>query len=413
MKFHLVSLFLLIFAFPLYSSAKPLNEAEVIHWWVSGGERAALQTVIDAFEAGGNKWIDTPVESSYYAKTAAISRLLNGKPPAAVQWHAGVSLQQLYGEGLFRNINELAENQQWKKVLPETIWNNITVGGKVVAIPITLHGSNWIWGNKKILDELKITLPRTWDEFMENAEIISKAGYYPLALGGQPWQERALFLTIVLGLGGPELYENTLVLHEQEALLSPGMIKAFETFGALRKYIDPESPKRSWSDTTQLVIEGKAAFQIMGDWVKGEFFQAGLVPDKDFLCALSPGSNDNYLIISDVFAMGNVEDENVQKSQIELAKSLMDRDVQKKFSLLKGSIPPRTDVSSDGFDKCSQLAMNIVSRKGAALSGFNMANTGIVASGIMTVISSYWNDPTISPEEATRMLAEAVAKAQK
>ena len=412
MKFRSVSIFLLIFAFPLYLSAKPLNEAEVIHWWVSGGERAALQTVIDAFEAGGNKWIDTPVESSYYAKSTAISRLLDGKPPAAVQWHAGVSLQQLYREGLFRNINQLAENQHWQKVLPETIWNNITVDGKVVAIPITLHGSNWIWGNKKILDELRMTLPRTWGEFMENAAIISKAGYYPLALGGQPWQERALFLAIVLGLGGPELYENALVFHKQEALLSPGMVKAFETFGALRKYIDPESPKRSWSDTTRLVIEGKAAFQIMGDWVKGEFFQAGLVPDKDFLCALSPGSNGNYLITSDVFAMGNVEDENVQKNQIELAKSLMDKEVQKNFSLLKGSIPPRTDVPLDGFDKCSQLAMKTVSRQGATHPGFSMANTGIVASGIMTVISSFWNDPAISPEEASRMLAEAVATAQ-
>jgi len=412
MKFRRFFIFLLIFAFPLYSSAKSVNEAEVIHWWVSGGERAALQTVIDAFEAGGNKWIDTPVESSYYAKTTAISRLLDGKPPAAVQWHAGVSLQQLYGEGLFRNINELAENKQWQKVLPETIWNNITVDGNVVAIPITLHGSNWIWGNKKILDELRMTVPRTWAEFIENADIILKAGYYPLALGGQPWQERALFLTIVLGLGGPELYENAFVLHEQEALVSPGMIKAFETFGALRKYIDPESPKRSWSDTTKLVIEGKAAFQIMGDWVKGEFFQAGLVPDKDFLCALSPGSNDNYLIVSDVFAMGNVEGENVQKSQIELAKSLMDREVQKQFSLLKGSIPPRTDVPPDGFDTCSQVAMKTVSRQGSTHPGFNMANTGIVASGIMTVISSFWNDPTISPAEASRMLAEAVAKVQ-
>jgi glucose/mannose transport system substrate-binding protein len=33
-----------------------------------------------------------------------------------------------------------------------------------------------------------------------------------------------------------------------------------------------------------MVISGKAGFQIMGDWAKGEFINAKKVPGKDFLC---------------------------------------------------------------------------------------------------------------------------------
>ncbi|WP_163338609.1 ABC transporter substrate-binding protein [Desulfopila sp. IMCC35008] len=388
------------------------HEAEVIHWWVSGGERAALQTLIDTFQENGNKWIDTPVESSYYAKTAAISRILDGKPPTAVQWQAGVSLKELYSEGLFRNINELARKEQWRDVLPEAIWDGITVDGNIIAVPMTLHSSNWIWANKKILDEVGIGIPKNWDDFLQYAPRIREAGYYPLALGGQPWQERALFLPVVLGVGGAKLYEDALVHHKPEALQSPGMKKAFETFRSLQQFIDPESPDRNWSDTTKLVIEGKAAFQIMGDWAKGEFFQAGMEPDKDFICAFSPGSEGAFIMVSDTFAMGNVTDEAMQQAQEKLAMTIMKKEVQSSFNLLKGSIPPRLDAPVTGFDKCARLAMTTVAVKGSTYPGFNMANNGIIASAIMSVITKFWNTRDLSPDEATRMLAEAVEKSK-
>lgn len=394
------------------SSAWAQHEAEVIHWWVSGSERAALEVVIDRFEAGGNQWIDTAVESSYYVKTGAISRINNGKPPTAVQWHTGVSLTEVYNDGLFRDLTELAKEEGWLEVLPTAIRDNIRVDGKFVAVPVTLHSSNWLWANKKILDEVGVAVPATWQEFLAVAPKIAAAGYIPLALGGQAWQERALFLPVVFGTGGSQLYMDALVKHQPEALSSQEMINAFTIFGKLRQYIDSESPERKWSDTTKLVIDGKAAFQIMGDWAKGEFIQAGKTAGTDFLCAPSPGSNNSLLLVSDAFAMVNTADVNVQQSQNALARTMMDKEVQRVMSLHKGSIPPRIDVSLDGFDTCAQLAHTIASQEGGTYPGFTMANNGIVGSAMMSVISSFWNDPDIQPEEAARMLAEAVNKAK-
>ena len=368
--------------------------------------------MIVAFESGGNRWIDTAVESSYYAKTAAISRINNGKPPTAVQWHTGVSLIEMYQEGYFRDLHDLAEEQQWRKILPKAIFDNISVDGRVVAVPITLHSSNWLWANKKILDEAGVHAPASWQEFLEVAPVIAEAGYTPLALGGQAWQERALFLPIVLGTGGAQLYEDALVHHHPEALAGPDMVKAFEVFARLRSYIDPESPGRDWSDTTKMVIEGTAAFQIMGDWAKGEFTQAGMMPGKDFLCTPSPGSDGKLLLVSDAFVMAKTSDEQILASQVALAKTMMDKDVQKAMNMAKGSIPPRTDIDLDGFDDCSRLAMKIASQDGSTLPGFSMANTGIVGNAIMSVISTFWNDPAITPSEAAHMLAEAVKKAK-
>lgn len=384
--------------------------AEVIHWWISGSEGAALKKVIDAFEKQGYTWVDTPVETSFHAKSAALSRVVDGNPPVMMQWHAGVSLQQLYREDILSNINELAEQEKWQDILPDGLYKYITVNEDVVAIPITLHGANWIWGNKKILDELSISTPKSWQEFIEFAPIIQNAGYIPLAIGGQAWQERVLFLSVLLDVGGADMYVKAIADHDLPTLQSKKMAEVFRVFYALKQFTDEHSPERSWNDTTRLIITGKAAFQVMGDWVKGELFQEGMIPDKDFTCSLSPGSNGHYLLVSDAFVMANVDDKKKREMQEKLAHILMSKKIQEQFSLIKGSIPPRVDIDSTLFDSCSQKAITLVSRPGSTLPGYNMANTGIMASSMMNVIHSFWKNGG-DPQSAASDLAQAVKMA--
>lgn len=385
------------------------RDAEVIHWWVSGGERKALQVVIDAFEAEGYHWVDTPVANSFKAKTAALSRMFDGYPPALVQWHAGVSLGELDSAGLLGDIDTLARQQNWQKLLPGPVFEAISNDNKVVAIPMTIHGSNWLWGSRKVLDASGVKMPGSLEDFFEAAKKVRDKGFIPLALGGQAWQERVLFLTTLLAVGGSDFYNKTIVEHQPEALGGELMEEVFRQFRKFGEFIDPMSPGRSWSDTTRLVVEGKAAFQFMGDWAKGEFLQAGQVAGEEYFCSLAPGTQNNYLLITDVFAMGKVSTESTRKSQLELARLMMDRDVQRTFNRAKGSIPPRNDVGPEGFDDCARIAMGTVYGGGSALlPGFNMANSGLVGSSIMDVISAYWNDTSLSPAEGAKRLKTAV-----
>ena len=36
-------------------------KAEVIHWWTSGGESAAVKTLAEAYKAQGGVWVDTAI----------------------------------------------------------------------------------------------------------------------------------------------------------------------------------------------------------------------------------------------------------------------------------------------------------------------------------------------------------------
>ena len=57
------------------------QRAEVIHWWTSGGELAAVKVFADQFQAAGGTWVDTAIAGGANARTAAINRTVGGNPP--------------------------------------------------------------------------------------------------------------------------------------------------------------------------------------------------------------------------------------------------------------------------------------------------------------------------------------------
>jgi glucose/mannose transport system substrate-binding protein len=105
-----------------------------------------------------------------------------------------------------------------------------------------------------------------------------------------------------------------------------------------------------------MVISGKAGFQIMGDWAKGEFVNAKKVAMKDFACFRTPGTQGSVAFLSDQFALFKVGSDKVG-AQNKLANAIMDPGFQSAFNVAKGSAPARTDVSDAAFDDCGKKAI--------------------------------------------------------
>jgi glucose/mannose transport system substrate-binding protein len=387
----------------------------VIHWWVSGGEARALKVIADRFTAAGGKWLDAPVAGGGgdAAKTVAKTRIVGGKPPTAMQWHLGRGLQELATEGLLSDVQEVAVPGNWDAVLPAMIAENAKVGSRYVAVPVGIHGENWLWYNPKVLAAAGVEPPTSWPAFNEAAAKLRAAGVIPLALGGQGWQEVIVFNTVVLGLGGPELFRKALVDLDPAVLDGEAMIRVFEQIRVLKTFVDPGRAGRDWNQATSLVITGKAAMQLMGDWAKGEFAAAGLEAGRDFGCAPSPGAGTAYIVAADAFALPKLASPDRRQGQLLLARTLMDPAVQRDFSLLKGSIPARIDVSPDGFDVCSRKAMDLVRAPGAALLpaiGSNMALTGAQAGAVADAVTLFFNSE-MSAKDGARTLRRAVESA--
>jgi glucose/mannose transport system substrate-binding protein len=286
--------------------------------------------------------------------------------------------------------------------------------GKYVAAPVNIHRVDWIWANPEVLAKVGAEMPTTWDEFNATAEKLKAAGITPLAHGGQPWQDATVFEVVALGVGGPDFYKKALVELDQEALNSDTMVKVFDQLRTLRGDVDPNFSGRDWNLATAMVMNGDAAFQIMGDWAKGEFLAAGKEPGKDFLCAPAPGGG--YILNSDSFTFFNVSGDDRLEGQKVLASEIMSPAFQETFNLAKGSIPARVDVPMDKFDSCAiksheDLAAAIENDTLVPSMAHEMAIPRTIRGEFLDVVTNFFNSDQTSAD-AAKSLAEAVKRAQ-
>ena len=382
---------------------------EVLHWWTSGGEARAVGELKQSFEDQGGTWIDSPIAGGGgdAAMTALRARVVAGNPPTAVQLK-GPGIQEWAVEGAVADVQEVATAEGWDDVLPPALAEIMKYEGKYVAAPVNIHRVDWIWANPELLAQVDADVPTSWDEFNTTAEKLMEAGITPLAHGGQPWQDATVFEVVALGLGGADFYRDALVNLDMDALKSDTMVAVFDQMRKMRGYVDPGFSGRDWNLATSMVMNGEAAFQIMGDWAKGEFLAGGKVPGEDFLCAPAPG--DAFILNSDSFVMFNVRGDDRIEGQKVLASLIMSPEFQETFNLAKGSIPARIDVSLDAFDICAQrshddLTAAIEADTLVPSMAHEMAVSRSVRGEFLDVVTEHFNSDMSSQEAVDRLVA--------
>ena len=251
------------------------GNVEVLHWWTSGGEAAALNVLKQDLENKGVTWQDMPVAGGggEQAMTVLRARVTAGNAPTAVQM-LGFDIQDWAIQGALANLNDVAAKEGWDHVVPAALQRFAKHDDHWISAPVNVHSTNWVWANKKIFDELGLNQPGSWDELIMALDKIKQAGYTAVAHGGQAWQDATIFDAVVMSTGGPEFYQKAFIDLDPDTLGSDTMKTAFERMAKLRSYVDDNFSGRDWNLASAMVIEGKAGLQFMGDWAKGEFFKS-------------------------------------------------------------------------------------------------------------------------------------------
>ena len=393
------------------------NNVEVLHWWTSGGEAAALNVLKEDLETKGIVWTDSPVAGGggTEAMTVLKSRATAGNPPAAVQM-LGFDIIDWAELGFLADLNEIAEADGWDAVVPDALKKFSKYNGVWIAAPVNVHSTNWVWANKTICDELGIATPiKSWDAYIEALDKVQASGRIALAHGGQDWQDATIFDGVVIAAGGPEFYKKAMIDLDPATLGSDTMLKAFGMMSKLRTYVDPNFSGRDWNLASAMVIEGQAAFQMMGDWAKGEFLNAGQVPGEDFVAFRTPGTQGTVTFNADQFVMFKV-DESLRDAQNTLASAILAPSFQIAFNTVKGSVPARTDVSDSEFTIIGKTAMKELADANASGTLFGSMAHGHAApapvkQAVLDVVTSHFNG-MYGDTEAVQKLVEAIANAQ-
>lgn len=58
-----------------------------------------------------------------------------------------------------------------------------------------------------------------------------------------------------------------------------------------------------WDQAVQLLVDGKAAMNVMGDWAAGYFTAKGWKPNVDYGFAPAPGTRGTFVIVTDTFGL--------------------------------------------------------------------------------------------------------------
>lgn len=396
------------------------GEVEVLHWWTSSGEAKAVDLLKEILARRGHSWKDFSVVGGGggNAMAALKTRALAGNAPAAALIK-GPAIQEWASTGTLTNLDAMASFDGWDQQIPKVIANAHKYHDHYVAVPVNIHRNNWLWANASVLKKSGVTsMPRNWDEFFDAAEKVQKAGFIALAHGGQDWQDFALFDSVALSVGGAPFYMESFVNLDRASMGSESMRKSLTIFRKIKSYTDPQSKGRDWNAATAMVINGKAAFQFMGDWAKAEFLVAKQTPNVDFYCSPAPGTQDKFSYLVDSFAMFQLRGWEAQKAQGYLAYALMSPEFQEKFNLLKGSIPIRQNVSLDKFDDCAKASSKDFKMAAANNTlvpsvAFAQGTPTGAQSAIQSAVAAYWSTDTVSIDDTLAKLQSAVSQKAK
>lgn len=339
-----IAAMLLVLAGPASSRADDLKgNLEIFSWW-AGDEGPALEALIDLYQKAhpGVKVINATVTggSGVNAKAVLKTRMLGGEPPGSFQVHAG---QELIGTWVqadrMEDLTALFKEEGWLDVFPKELVEKIGTEKGIWSVPVDIHRSNVLWFIPENLKKWGVEAPKTWDEFFAIAPKLQEKGVVPLCLG-ENWTVTNLWETLAVSVLGVEKYEA--LWNGGLAFDSPEVKKVWELLGKILPYTNKDASSLSWQQATDMIVDGRAAFNVMGDWVAGYMVVTKkLQPESGFGWLPAPGNDGTFLFLSDSFCLpkGAPERDNV----IAWLKLLGSREGSDAFNPLKGSISPRTD----------------------------------------------------------------------
>ena len=334
---------------------------EIYHWWTSGGEKAAIDALVDVYE---DRYPDvfvkqTPVAggAGYVMKAMIKPLVLAGQAPDAFQMHAGYEGKPYFDGEYLEPITDLWVEEGWKDVIPDVVEDMVKFDEEYYAVPVNIHRVNVVWYNKALLDANDIdpdTLT-TWDAFFAACDTLVAAGIdYPISLGDSgKWTDTHVLEQIIAG-EGIEFYEDW-VNGKVTSATDPKLVHVLETFATYLEYVNTDHGAMTWDEATIRVITGDAAFNVMGDWANGEFYLAGKVYGTDYGTFPTPGTGDMYGLCIDCFQ--HCKGVAHPMNSLNWLRVVGSKEGQDAFNPIKGSIACRNDADETKYGAYQKAAI--------------------------------------------------------
>ena len=335
------------------------DEVEVFTWWAAGSEKAGLDALVKVFDEQHPdvKFVNGAVAggAGSQAKDLLQTRLQAQDPPDTFQAHAGAELQDYIDAAQIEPVSDLYDEFGLTDVFPPDLMDRLTADdGEIYSIPSNIHRANVVWSNRQVLTDAGIDPDATYSDlsaWMDDLAKLKKAGVTPLAVA-QAWTQVQLLETVLLSDLGAEGYSG--LWDGTTDWKGPEVKAALEDFQTLMGYTNTDRDGLDWPESQQLVIDGKAAFTVMGDWAEASYEEQKQELGTDYSAFAVPGTDGVFDFLADSFTLPvGAPHPGGAKAWLETVGS---SEGQEAFNKAKGSIPARTDVDMSTFGEYQQSA---------------------------------------------------------
>jgi raffinose/stachyose/melibiose transport system substrate-binding protein len=214
-------------------------------------------------------------------KTKLEEALAAGSPPDIFQTWGGGVLRHYAQAGLVQDLTPALAENGWGKSFHAGPLLLYSFDGKTYGVPWD-SGMVGFWYNKALFKRAGIEEPpATWSELLDAVKKLKAAGISPIALGEKDkWPGHYYWAYLVMRIGGRAAFENA---YSRRGSFAD---QPFVDAGARLKELTDLQPFQpafldaSYADQMQLMADGKAAMELMGQWAPSNDRSLARDPDS-------------------------------------------------------------------------------------------------------------------------------------
>ncbi|MFC0407727.1 ABC transporter substrate-binding protein [Roseomonas elaeocarpi] len=339
---------------------------QVPEFWHYLGAPGEIEAVKALMAVANSKYPNTPITDRVIPGSSAGVRqqvqvsLMGGVPPASYQLSAGYELRSTAATGRLAEVKDVWDEVHGDEIFSEGLRRTLSLSGSAYGIPIGVGIISNVFYNKAVFNQLKLSVPTSWDEFGEVCKALKAAGIHPLTSAqGPSWTTYQFYGPLISTLGVDGCWE---FIRGNVAFNGPEMMRAFRLFGTqMAANFDPTWTGAKWSDGVDQMMRGRVGMYCVGDWASAYMKQRGWTPGVEYDLFYLPDLNKVSITQTDVAVVLKGE---VQDTGKNFLRAIATPEAQEAFAKIKGGTAANTRTSAEIYDVLARRTFEKLGRSG-------------------------------------------------
>lgn len=260
----------------LVGTAETATTANLTLWDIqTGQQQKVVQTMVNQFN-NTHKTIHVTAqwfENDPFKQKLLIAMGAHNPPDIFTGWGGGILQSYVNAGDVYDLTKAMNADPSWKNKFLKSVMAPVTYKGHVYGVPNDNVQPVFMFYNKPLFQKYHLSVPKTWNQLLNDVSVLKKNNVVPIALGGKDvWPDLMYEEYLVDRIGGPQVFDNV-IAGKKNGWSNPAFIKANTMIQQLVKAgaFEPGFSSVSFNtgQSTALLYSNRAAMELMGSWEFG------------------------------------------------------------------------------------------------------------------------------------------------